>query len=82
MLTAQEISRAVSHAVESGNAIAIISLFEEAGEASREMPRLLVRDDGETAGTLGSVSLDQAAIRHATRVLSDDRQEIHHCQSH
>jgi xanthine dehydrogenase accessory factor len=76
MLTAQEISRAVSHAVESGNAIAIISLFGEAGEASREMPRLLVREDGETAGTLGSVSLDQAAIRHATKVLSDDRQEI------
>jgi xanthine dehydrogenase accessory factor len=76
MLTAQEISRAVSRAVENGKAIAIISLFEEAGEASREMARLLVSEDGEIAGTLGSDSLDQAAIRHASKVLSDDRQEI------
>jgi xanthine dehydrogenase accessory factor len=76
MLTAQEISREVTRAVEDGKAIAIISLFEAAGETSREMPRLLVREDGGIAGTLGSLPLDQAAARHAARVLADDRQEI------
>ncbi len=76
MLSALEISRAVMRAVEDGKAIAIVSLFEEAGEAFREMPRLLVREDGDTGGTLGTDALDQASIREALKVLSNDRQEI------
>lgn len=77
MLTAQEISTAITESLAAGRPLALVSLLEASGQVLAQTPRLLVADPGLfVGGSLGDEALEQLAARHASKLLADDRQEI------
>ncbi|MFN8004795.1 MAG: XdhC/CoxI family protein [Acidobacteriota bacterium] len=77
MLTAQEISTAITESLVAGRPLALVSLLETSGQVLAQTPRLLVADPGLfVGGSLGDEALEQLAARHASKLLADDRQEI------
>ncbi|MBL8168840.1 MAG: XdhC family protein [Acidobacteria bacterium] len=77
MLTAQEISTAITESLVAGRPLALVSLLEASGQVLAQTPRLLVADPGLfVGGSLGDEALEQLAARHASKLLADDRQEI------
>lgn len=77
MLTANKIAEALLEARSAGRALAIVSLIGRAGATPEDIPRMLIRDDGDlVGGTLGNNLIDELAIRYALTLLPDDRKEI------
>lgn len=76
MLTAREISSAIESALVEGRSLAIVSVMAK-GDQAVEQRKLLIDDDGKSAGgTLGDAALDELAARHAVSLMADDRKEI------
>jgi xanthine dehydrogenase accessory factor len=83
MVTAAEVFDALRRTLEDGRALAVVSLFERAGQTPPSVPRLLVAEGGAVlGGSLGGLphldptELEAAAVRHALKLLADDREEI------
>jgi xanthine dehydrogenase accessory factor len=77
MLTANQISSAIKHALGDGRALAIVSLMEKDGRAGDPIARMLVDEGGKSiGGTLGEPGLDEIAARHALALIADEKQEI------
>jgi xanthine dehydrogenase accessory factor len=77
MLSATEISYALKQALADGEAMCVVSLMETDGRPATRASRLLVKEDGATAGgSLGDRGLDEVAARHAVALMKDERQEI------
>jgi xanthine dehydrogenase accessory factor len=77
MLSASEISSALKQSLADGEALCVVSLMEADGRPAPHVARLLVKEDGATAGgSLGDRALDEAASRHAVALMKDERQEI------
>lgn len=76
-LSATEISSALKQSLAGGEAMCIVSLMETDGRPASSIARLLVKEDGATAGgSLGDRALDEIATRHAVALMKDERQEI------
>jgi xanthine dehydrogenase accessory factor len=83
MVTAAEVSDAIRRTLEDGRAMAVVSLFEIAGRTPPSVPRLLVAEGSAVLiGSLGELppldakELEAAAVRHALKLMADDREEI------
>lgn len=83
MVRAAEISNAIEHTLGEGKALAIVSLIQSGELYPEQMPHLLVDESGNVLlGSLGELAnlsvaqLESIAIRHALKIIADDRQEI------
>jgi xanthine dehydrogenase accessory factor len=77
MLSATEISSALKQSLADGESLCVVSLMEADGRPASRVARLLVKEDGATAGgSLGDPALDEIAARHALALMKDERQEI------
>jgi xanthine dehydrogenase accessory factor len=77
MLSATEISSSLKQSLADGEALCIVSLMETDGRPATHIARLLVKEDGVTAGgSLGDRALDEIAARCAVALMKDERQEI------
>jgi xanthine dehydrogenase accessory factor len=77
MLSATEISFALKQSLSGGESLCLVSLMETDGRPAAPVARLLVKEDGATAGgSLGDLTLDEIATRHAVALMKDERQEI------
>jgi xanthine dehydrogenase accessory factor len=83
MVTAANIAEALQNTLAEGRAMAVVSLVVSEGEPPARIPHLLIDDGGKViGGTLGEVSgmrtseLEAIAVRHALKLMADDRQEI------
>lgn len=62
-------SNAVQHVLESGARAVVATVVETVAGGPVVGAKLLVRDQGETVGSLGNAGLDNAVARHATAFL-------------
>jgi xanthine dehydrogenase accessory factor len=77
MLSATEITSALKQSLADGEALCVVSLMETGGRPATHVARLLVKEEGASAGgSLGARSLDEIAARHAVALMKDERQEI------
>jgi xanthine dehydrogenase accessory factor len=77
MLSATEISFVLKQSLAHGESLCIVSLMETDGLPAGPIVRLLVKEDGATAGgSLGDRALDEISARHAVALMKDERQEI------
>lgn len=83
MVTASDIAGALRQTLDAGRAMAVVSLVISEGRPPTRIPHLLIDDGGKViGGTLGEAAgmstgeLEAIAVRHALKLMADDKQEI------